>query len=511
MNKDSRTAKSIKNSSVALAMFFVNFILQFFSRKIFLDYLGAEVLGLNTAVTNLLQFLNLTELGIGTAVGFSLYKLFYAKDTQTINEIVSLQGKLYRRVAYIVIAGAIALMCLFPLFFSNMTLPLWYAYASFGVLLFSALLSYFFNYKQVLLSADQKEYKIQYSYKAIMLIKTLIQIFAIKYLGNGYVWWLVLEVIFAIIASYVLHITIIKTYPFIKNSNLTLKELNAKYPPIQIKIRQIFIHKFSGFVLNQMSPLVVYAFSSLTLVALYGNYMLIVNGLVVMAGALSNGLTASVGNLVAEGNTEKILLVFEELFSVRFFVTAVMCFGMFTLTQPFITLWIGEDYLLPTSTLTLITAILFVSISRYTIESFLNAYGYYSDVYAPAIEAVLNIGLSVLLGYYWGLDGILSGVLVSLISIVLCWKPIFLFKIKLKCGLAAYIKLYLIHFLLSGIVICITYVLFNKWDINPYVDVWHFLIYGVIHIIGFAILLIISYSIMGCAILRLMVRLKFFR
>ena len=88
MNKESRTAKSLKNSSVALAFYFVNLVLQFFSRKIFLDYLGAEVLGLNTTATNLLQFLNLAELGIGSAVGFSLYKPFYDKDTQTINELL---------------------------------------------------------------------------------------------------------------------------------------------------------------------------------------------------------------------------------------------------------------------------------------------------------------------------------------------------------------------------------------------------------------------------------------
>ena len=71
---DSRTSKSVKNSSVALVFYFINLILQFFSRKIFLDYLGAEVLGLNTTATNLLQFLNLAELGVGAAIACTLYK-----------------------------------------------------------------------------------------------------------------------------------------------------------------------------------------------------------------------------------------------------------------------------------------------------------------------------------------------------------------------------------------------------------------------------------------------------
>ena len=97
---DSRTSKSIKNSSVALVFYFINLILQFFSRKIFLDYLGAEVLGLNTTATNLLQFLNLAELGVGAAIACTLYKPLAEKDTDTINEIVSLQGWLYRRIAW---------------------------------------------------------------------------------------------------------------------------------------------------------------------------------------------------------------------------------------------------------------------------------------------------------------------------------------------------------------------------------------------------------------------------
>ena len=59
----SRISKSIQNAKVALVFYFLNLVLQFFSRKIFLDYLGSEVLGLNTTAQNLLGFLNLAELG----------------------------------------------------------------------------------------------------------------------------------------------------------------------------------------------------------------------------------------------------------------------------------------------------------------------------------------------------------------------------------------------------------------------------------------------------------------
>ena len=90
-NNYSRTARSIKNAKVALFFYCINLLLQFFSRKIFLEYLGAEVLGLNTTAQNLIEFLNLAELGIGSAVGYSLYKPLFERNYQAINEIVSLQ------------------------------------------------------------------------------------------------------------------------------------------------------------------------------------------------------------------------------------------------------------------------------------------------------------------------------------------------------------------------------------------------------------------------------------
>lgn len=508
MNKESRTAKSIKNSSVALAMYFVNFVLQFFSRKIFLDYLGTEVLGLNTTATNLLQFLNLAELGIGVAVGFSLYKPFYDHDTQAINEIVALQRLLYRRIAYVVIVGAAVLMSFFPWIFVKMSLPLWYAYASFGVLLFSALLSYFVNYKQILLSADQKEYKIRYSYGMAMLVKVLVQIFAIRYLEDKYVWWLILEIVFAVVASYVLNYTVNRTFPFISSSKLSLKELNEKYPTIQTKIKQVFVHKISSFVLTQTSPLIIYAFLSLTVVTLYGNYMLITLGLTSLIGALMDGQTASVGNLIAEGNDEKIMSVFDELFSIRFFVAVVMCYGMVTFAQPFITLWIGEDYLLPTSTVIIITSILYINLSRKAVETYINAYGFYSDIYAPVIEATLNISLSILLGYFFGLNGILLGVLISLVIVILGWKPIFLFCVNLKYGYARYVRNYLKHLLLTAVVTIVSYRLQYVLQVDS-IESWsQLLLYGGVNIIGFAILLLLAFCLFGCGIKTTLKRLK---
>lgn len=492
-NRNSRTIKSLKNSAVALVFYFINLVLQFFSRKIFLDYLGTEVLGLNTTVTNLLQFLNLAELGIGSAIACTLYKPLLSKDMKIINEIVSLQGWMYRRIAWTVIIGAAILMCFFPWIFVKMPLPLWYAYASFGVLLISSLLGYFVNYKQIVLSADQKEYKIQYSYKASMLFKVLCQIFAIRYFADGYVWWLILEMFFSIIASIALNIVIYKGYPQIKTDITKGRELRKKYPDVSRKIKQLFFHKIGSFALSQTSPIIIYAYTSLTLVALYGNYMLVVTGVTLLMMAIFNSMNAGVGNLVAEGNKERIISVFGELFSVRFLLTCIMCFGVYTLTSAFIVLWIGDKYVMDNTTLTLMVVIMYINLSRSTVDAYINAYGLFSDVWAPVVEATINIGMSILLGYFWGLHGVLAGMLISLILIVFCWKPYFLFRQGLKEKLEWYIVLYLRHLVVLFVCVIISHFILTQITIDPTIGIGNFFIYGIsaIGVFGLNLMLIL--------------------
>ena len=317
----SLTAKSAKNSIVALVFYVLNIALQFVSRKIFIDYLGEELLGLNTTITSLLQFLNIAELGIGSAIGYTLYKPLFENDTQKINEVVALQGWLYKRIALVIIASGVVLMFFFPLIFEKSDLPLWYSYATFLALLFSSLLSYFVNYRQIVLSADQKEYKIQYSYKTAILLKLVFQIICIYKFDNGYIWWLVLEVIFAIIASISLNYVIKRSYPYLKGSSLGGKELIEKHNEVLVKTKQLFFHKIGGFALNRVSPIIVYGIATLEAVAIYGNYMLIMTGVTSLITAIFNSMNAGVGHLVAAGDKERIMRVFKELFSVRFLFT----------------------------------------------------------------------------------------------------------------------------------------------------------------------------------------------
>lgn len=455
---EGRTKKSVKNSIVALGVFFLNLLLQFFFRKVFLNHLGESILGLNTTASNLLQFLNLAELGVGVAVASTLYKPLFDNDSETINEVVSLQGWLYRNIAIFLIVGSAILMVFFPRIFSDIDFPLWYAYATYTVLLFSALLGYFVNYKQIVLSASQQDYKIQYFYRLPLLVKVLVEIFALKYFENGYVWWLSIEAAFTIIASLSLNYAIRKSFPDLKTSVSQGNALRHKYPGVSLKIKQVFFHKIGAFVLTQASPLVIYAYTSLGLVAIYGNYFLITNGIAMLVAAVFNSMGAGIGNLIAQGDKERILKVFDEIFTLRFSLAAILCAGLILFGQIFVSLWVGDQYLLGMRTLILMTIICYVAMTRNTVDSYLNGYGLFKDILAPVVEAAVNLSLSILLGSKYGINGVLGGIIVSQIIVILLWKPYFLYRYGFKVSVFKYVILNLRCFavaILCGFIVLI--------------------------------------------------------
>lgn len=491
LHEESRTAKSFKNSAVALGFYCVNLVLQFFSRRVFLEYLGAEILGLNTTLANLLQFLNLAELGIGAAVGYSLYKPLAVKEHRTISEIVSVQGYLYHRIGWMVLAASAILVWFFPLIFEKAEVSGWYIYATYIVLLIGTLAGYFFNYKQIVLTSDQKDYKLNSATQSIKLGKVVLQILAISLLCNGYIWWLALELVASLITVWGINYVLKQEYPWLHTDISSGRKLRKEYSQITIKTKQIFFHKIAGFILTQSSPLVIYAYASLTLVAIYGNYMLIVVGVTTLLNAVFNSMSAGVGNLVVEGNRERILSVFRELFSSRFFIVVVICFGVYTLADKFIILWVGREYLLDNLSLVLIVVILYLNTIRGVVDSYIAAYGMYQDIWAPIVEATSNLGLSILFGYFWGLHGILCGVIASLLLIIFLWKPYFLFHYGLKVPIQKYITLYAKHLFVGVCCWLVTIRLFYSQglSINMSNDSW---IHPIMAVLFFALILLVT-------------------
>lgn len=423
----SRVKKSLKNAKVGVFFFIASIFVQFFSRKIFLDNLGDEFIGLETTLRSVLGFLNLAELGIGTAIGFTLYKPIFDNDHKEINKIIALLGVLYKRIGYFIIGVGVIVSLFFPLMFNDTSFALVLVYFVFYTLLFSTLLSYFANYHQSLLGADQKGYIIQGYFQTLIIIRVILQAFVAIYLKDFYIY-IILELVFSIVYSIVVRQKIKKEYPWLIINSKEKAKIIKEYPDIIKKIKQVFVHKMGSFVKNGTDNILIAALVTLESVAFFGNYQLILtklSGLVKMAFA---GTGSAVGNLIAEDDKLNIKKVFWELMAVQFFIAGFFSLILYYTMEPFILLWLGAKYIMAKTTLILLIANFFIFQISSTVERFKNAYGLYQDTWAAATEAILNLGISFICGSIWGIDGIITGTLVSLILMVVIWKPYFLYK-----------------------------------------------------------------------------------
>lgn len=488
----SRTKRTIQNSKVSLILFLIQIFVGFYSRKIFLNYLGDEIIGLNTTLGNILSFLNLAELGIGIAMATSLYKPIHDDDQEAIIDILTVQGILYKRIALFLCGMSVPVLIALPFIFPTVECGIIYVYVAYIVFLSGSLFSYLWNYRQVLIQADQKNFKLDPWINAVRFSKIFIQITILLTSPFGIWGWIGAEFAGNIASVFVINYVIKKEYPWLKQSKVSAKVLLQRHKGLLKKTKQLFVHKIGGFVLTQTSPLVIYTFVSLTMVTYYGNYMMLIGYCSTFLNVIFGGMGASIGNLVSENNKRHTMEVFWELFTSRIWIAGIACFALYIIIGPFITLWIGSKYLLNENTLLLLVLTMFIRISRTVIDSFREAYQLFGDIWAPIVEACLNLGGSILFGYLWGLNGVLLGVNLSLFIIILIWKPYYTFHYGMKSPVLPYFIQYALH-----VIVLMTGALIAKYAMRQFNnDENNLMMTGITIIIGLLIYIITTYAIL---------------
>ena len=489
-----RVHKSLLNAEVNLIFYFLSLFLAFFSRKIFLDCLGDEFIGLTGTLTNILGYLNLAEFGIGSCISFFLYKPLQTNNRNDIQEILSVFGYLYRWIGIIILGGGIIISLFFPLIFANANLGLGIIYFAFYSFLGSSLIGYFINYRQILLTADQKNYLVAIYFQSAGIIKTALQIVLAYTYKNLYVW-VAIEFLFGLIGCIILNWKINKEYPWLITDKNQGRFLLKKYPGILTNTKQIFIHQIKDFILNKSDELFVFIFVSLKMVAYYGNYIMIISKISLLFKSVLDGVNAGIGNLVAEGDKKHMLAIFWELMTIRHFIAGILCFSIYFFIEPFICLWLGKEYILDHNILVLLSIYIYISNSRGVVDAFNHAHGLYADVWSAWAELILNISVTIVAGIYYGIIGILLGKLISVGFIVILWKPYYLFSSGFKDSITIYwngaIRYYLI-FVLSFI---LGYNINQTIPVNPYTNFYSWILYCSMSIIAY---LLINVTLLFC-------------
>ena len=243
MQYESRVKKSLLNARVNLIFYLLGLIIAFFSRKTFLSCLGADFIGLTGTLFSIISFLNLTEFGLGSAISVFLYKPLQTENQEKINKLVSLFGYLYHKIGIVIGIGGLIVSILFPFIFNHTSINAGIIYYTFYCYLAAQLIGYFINYRQILMTADQKNYIITAYVQTAGMTKTIIQIFVAYYLKDPVIW-ISLELVFNICSCIILNKKLDKEYPWLK-TDIKLGKLYLKeYPEILRMTKKVFIQRF---------------------------------------------------------------------------------------------------------------------------------------------------------------------------------------------------------------------------------------------------------------------------
>lgn len=450
------------NIKVGMLFYVLSLVLAFFSRKVFLDCLGAEFIGLTGMLMNIMSFLSVAELGIGTSIVYFLYKPLQEDDHDKINQIMSMLAYLYRCIGYIIGGCGLLVSIFFPWWFGNLGTGLPLVFFAFYAFLASAVAGYIFNYKQLLVSANQKQYLVNAYFQTIAIVQSLTQILLAWYYRNLWLWVLV-GLLFTVVGIIAFNYRIRQLYPWLRVNLREGRQHLKQYPEVLQKTRQIFVQRIKNFILYRSDEILVGMFVSVVQVAFYGNYTIITSKLNFLVNILSDGMNAGIGNLVAEGNEQNTMKVFWELTAIRFLIVGIVVFGLLLFIQPFITCWFGAQYRLSDLIVYLIVFNIFIFLSRGVVEMYISAHGLFSDVWAAWTELALNIAITLCLAPFFGIVGILLGKILSVFFIAMFWKPYFLFSQGLHQRVAVYWRgmapYYLIFTVFTAITLLLRYYL----------------------------------------------------
>ena len=397
-------------------------------QKIFIIKLGETLLGVNSTYSSILSVLSLAELGLGTAVNFSLYGPVARGDKETVKAYMQFYKKAYRVIALVVACAGLLLVPFLRFIIkdpvgidSNADLIGYYL-----IFLFNTVSSYFVAYKYSLPNAEQKNY-IQSNVLTITKIATVLtQILILLLVPDFYLYLLAaaaIELIQKIFANAYLN----RKYPLLKEKNVR-KLTGEELSDIKKKTGALVCHKVGDAARLQTDSIIITSFINVTMSGYVDNYNKVINLIANFVNVIFNSVISSFGNLIATESDEKQY----EMFRVyRFFASWIYGYssvGFFLLLTPFISWYYGDRFALPAAVVGAILIDFYFKGERVVLSNYKTAAGVFEqDKFLPLIQGAMNLVLSIVLVQRIGLLGVYIGTIVSgLIANVV--RPVIIYR-----------------------------------------------------------------------------------
>ena len=414
-----RTRNATRNLIADGALRAVNILIPFVMRSVLFYYLGVEYLGLGGLFASTISILNLAELGVGSAMVFSMYRPIAEDDTDTVCALLSLYRRYYRLISLVVAGIGIALTPFLPHLISGHVPDDINLYVLYYMNLVLAVASYWhYAYRNSLLNASQRMDVASVVSLCVNIVQFIVKI-AVLALFRNYYLFMAVQIIAQIAKNLITARRVKKMYPQYvprgKLSEETVKDINQR-------IRDLFTARFSHVISESVDTLVVSAFLGLTVLAIFQNYLYIVSGLRSLVEAALGACLAGVGNsLVTEGH-EKNFQSLNKLSMLFFWVMGVCSSMLLCLYQPFMRMWMGEENMLDFSYVICFTILFYTLGVNRLVNMFKDAAGiWHRDRFRPLTAALVNLALNLTFIRFLGLYGVLLSTVISVLFVQIPW------------------------------------------------------------------------------------------
>lgn len=451
-----RVKNSINNIIFGIGSQLTSSIVAFITRTVFIYTLGITYLGIEGLFTNVLSILSLANLGIESAIIFSLYEPLSKKNEVETKGYISFYGKVYKIVGIVILLVGLMLIPYLPNMINtniniNENITLIYV-----LFLLSSSISYMYIYKQSILIASQKTYLISKIHIYFILISNLLQV-SILIIFKKYIPVLLVQLICRIVENIVISIRAEREFPFIKDRNIKGKLSLKKKKDLYKNVYSMLLYKISGTVINSTDNIVISSFIGVTYVGIYSNYLLIISTVRTFVSYIFSSITASVGNLIVSSENEKKEFMFNQILFTSFWIYGFCSISFYILFNDFISIWLKNDkYLLDSFSIFIIIVNFYTTGMQSAATMYRDTTGLFSiGKYRPIIASIINIIISIMLAPKLGISGVLLGTIISRLSVYFWFDPYvvnkYIFNKSSKSYFISYTK-YTIITVLTGFI-----------------------------------------------------------
>lgn len=445
-----RTKNATKNIFFGAILKIYQIIVPFLMRTAMIYTLGVKYLGLNSLFVSILQVLNLAELGVGSAMIFSMYKPIANDDDKTICALMNLYKKYYRIIGLVILSIGIIICPIIPYLIKSDLPDGINIYVLYLMNLMITVVSYWlFAYKNCLLQAHQRNDIISKITLAVNTIQYLLQ-FIVLFIIKDYYWYVMISLLAQIAINIITAYVANKMYPKYKAIGNLEK---TKIKDINQRVKDLFTSKVGYVIVNSADSIVISAFLGLTVLAIYQNYYYILTAIIGIVSVIFNSCSAGIGNSLVIESKEKNYLDLKKFTFIIVWLSGNCVSELICMYQPFMELWVGKELLLNFSAVICFVTYYFI----YEINSLLNTYKdsagiWHNDRFRPLTTALVNLALNLILVNFIGIYGVLLSTVISTVCVGLPWLIYNLFKEVFFCSP----KEYVIKLLKYTIIIIVT-------------------------------------------------------